>query len=448
MNLNYVGSLAERFMKFRATLASTVGVAENLFNAISIYVPKSLAEDNLSEDAYDPDVVTATSYAVIPVTVDNYKEVMADGSVLLSQWLPVFNDGTNSAVTLYLIVFDDTSFNPTVTATAITWAPLTKAFNELYFISFFKVMFSEHYNGEVVESTPEAETDYDDSNYFDMCLCLAYQCSLESELSFFLCEAHLTIPETASTADSNACKVLSQTRGTETTHCTTLLATTKADRAQYFWGYVHYIGGEHTYFMIHNGAIMLPIVLGRWFEAKNDSGEFVGNKFCKIRLNNAKVKPTGLPSPLNTDVNLNLISAWYNNLDEKNVGYFISISGSSQNDAQLISDRSVSNYPLTAYMMKCWICYNASQSMADYSADVSTLTDPVLMNETTYSYIQSLLISTINKMAGSKRLEGATFKFPPFAEAKQGNKFVGTAVWSAGYVDDFGAVDVSGSISF
>ena len=42
MNLNYVGSVAERFMKFRSALASTEEIDENLFNALSIYRPKSL----------------------------------------------------------------------------------------------------------------------------------------------------------------------------------------------------------------------------------------------------------------------------------------------------------------------------------------------------------------------------------------------------------------------
>ena len=152
MNLNYVGSVAERFMKFRSTLKTEENVENNLFNAVSIYVPKSLAEANLASDSYTPSEVTADKYAVIAVTVDNYAKVLASGSALLSQWLPVFNDGTNSAITLYIIVFDDTGFAPSLTAGAITWSPLTKAFNELYFISFFKTMFSEHYDGTKVES--------------------------------------------------------------------------------------------------------------------------------------------------------------------------------------------------------------------------------------------------------------------------------------------------------
>ena len=100
MNLNYVGSVAERFMKFRSSLAGTEEVELNIFNAVSIYVPKSLAKDNISADSYEPDSVTADNYAVITVTVDNYSKVLTEGSALLSQWLPVFNDGTNSDITL------------------------------------------------------------------------------------------------------------------------------------------------------------------------------------------------------------------------------------------------------------------------------------------------------------------------------------------------------------
>ena len=183
MNLNYVGSVAERFMKFRSTLAVSEGVAPNLFNAISIYIPKSLAAKQFNPDAYTAASVTAETYAVIAVTVDNYKDVLADGSNLLSQWLPVFNDGTNSAVMLICIVFDK----------AVTWAPLTKAFNELYFVSFFKTLFSEHYDGSKNEAD-EPDTQYDDSNYFDMALALSYQCEVESTLSMCLLEIKVVVP--------------------------------------------------------------------------------------------------------------------------------------------------------------------------------------------------------------------------------------------------------------
>lgn len=439
MNLNYIGSVAERFMKFRSTLATEENVDVNLFNSVSIYVPKSLAASNLASGSYDADEVTADKYAVIPVTVDNYTEVFEAGSTLLSKWLPVFNDGTNSSVTLYIIVFYDTNFSATTTAEAVTWAPLTKAFNELYFISFFKTMFSEHCNGKTVED------EYDDSNYFDMVLALSTLCETESTLSWCLAEATLDVPEST---DGNACKVMSHSRGDETSHCTTLAGTTKTDRAEYFWGYLNLIGGKHTSFDVHNGSFMTPIILGKWFEEKNASGQFIGNKLAKIRLTGNKVKPTGLPSPLNSDVSLNLPRAIYEILDDKNVGYFMSISDSSLNNAQKVRDRSVGGLVTTAYMISKFIDYSASQAVAEYASATTSLTNPVLANEKTYMYIQSLLLSQIQKFSGTGRIIGINMKFPPFGEAKVGNSFKGTAVWSAVYVDDFESIDVSGSISF
>lgn len=445
MNLNYVGSVAERFMKFRSTLKTEENVENNLFNAVSIYVPKSLAEANLASDSYTPSEVTADKYAVIAVTVDNYAKVLASGSALLSQWLPVFNDGTNSAITLYIIVFDDTGFAPSLTAGAITWSPLTKAFNELYFISFFKTMFSEHYDGTKVESEPAVATDYDDSNYFDMALALSYLCEIESTLSFDLIEIKVAVPDGS---DTNICKVMSQTRADETAHCTTLVGSTLADRAQYFWGYLNLIGFTHSELHVHNGSYMIPIILGKWFEETNATGEYVGNKLAKVRLVGTKVKPTGLPSPLNGDVNLNLVSDIYEKLDAKYVGYFISIADNSDNNAEFIRDRSGSNFPITAYMISKWIDYNTSQDIAKFATAGDTLTKPVLVNQQTYQNIQNMLVANIQKFAGLGRLDNIVLNFPPFSEAKQGQWFKGTAVWKATYIDDLEGVEISGSISF
>lgn len=433
-------------MRFRSRLAETEGVAENLFNAISIYVPKSLAEAQLSSEAYDPTSVTADNYAVITVTVDNYTDVLKTGSALLTQWLPVFNDGTNFAVKLYVIVFDDTGFTPTLTAKAVTWAPLTKAFEELYFISLFKTMFSEHYDGSKVEHDPAKEGDYDDSNYFDYALALTTLCEAEATLSWAILEAKITVYD--GVTDTNACKVQSLTKGAETAHCTTLAGSTVADRAEYFWGYFNLIGGSHGNVLIHNGSYMTPIVLGTWFTEKNASGEYIGNKLCKIRLTGNKVKPTGNPSPLNSDVNLNLPRSIYEILDDKNVGYFISIADNSDNNAELTRDRSASDMPATAYAISKWIDYTTSQDMAKYATDIQTLTKPVLVNAETYAQIQSFLINNIAKFATIGRLSNIKVKFPPYAEAKKGNWFEGTAVWSAVYVDDLEGVNISGSISF
>ena len=443
MNLNYVGSVAERYMQFRSRLSETEGVAEDLFNAISIYVPKSLAQAQFSAEAYDPTAVTPDNYAVIAVTVDNYKDVLADGSVLLSQWLPVFNDGTNFAVKLYLIIFDDTNFAPTLTAGAITWQPLTKAFNDLYFISVFKTMFSEHYDGSKVTGT---SADYDDSNYFDMALCLAYQCELESTLSWALLAVKGTVYDRVT--DTNACFIQSLTKGDETSHCETFVGSDIEDRAKYFWGYFNHIGGSHGNIVFHNGEYLIPVILGRWFEARNTSGQFVGNKLCKIRLTGNKVKPTGNPSPLNSDVNLNLPRYIYEVLDDKNVGYFISIANDSDSNAELTRDRSANNMPATAYLISKWVDYNSAQDMAKFATSIQTLTKPVLVNAKTYSKLQSFLINNIAVFASLGRLDDVQVNFPSFSEAKKGNWFEGTAVWSARYVDDLEGVRVSGSISF
>jgi hypothetical protein len=193
---------------------------------------------------------------------------------------------------------------------------------------------------------------------------------------------------------------------------------------------------------------MIPIILGRWFEQRNVTGQFIGNKLCKIRLTGNKVKPTGNPSPLNSDVNVNLPSSIYEILDAKNVGYFISVANDSDSNAELTRDRSVSNMPATAYAMSKWIDYTTSQDMAKYATAISTLTNPVLVNQTTYAQLQSFLINNISVFATLGRLTDISVQFPPFAEAKKGNWFEGTAVWSARYVDDLEGVNISGSISF
>ena len=215
MNYNYVGSVADRLMKFRSSLASTEEINENLFNAISIYIPKSLAEAQFASGAYDASAVTADNSALIIVTADNYASVLASTGGLYGQWLPIFRDGANLDVTLYCIVFDDTGFAPTLGANAIEWAPLTKAFKEVYFASYFKCLFSEHYDGKKVESDPAEATDYDDSNYFDMALCMSALCEGEATLSMFLNEVHVDVFKEGE-ADTNACKVMSLERGTET----------------------------------------------------------------------------------------------------------------------------------------------------------------------------------------------------------------------------------------
>ena len=133
---------------------------------------------------------------------------------------------------------------------------------------------------------------------------------------------------------------------------------------------------------------------------------------------------------------------------DKNIGYFISIANDSDSNAELTRDRSANNMPATAYAMAKWIDYNTSQDMAKYATAIATLTKPVLVNTETYAQLQSFLINNVTAFVATKRLENVQVKFPPFSEAKKGNWFEGTAVWSAVYVDDLGGVNISGSISF
>ena len=453
-NLNYVGSVAERFMKFRSSLATEENISENLFDAVSIYLPKSLASNNLAVGSYDPSAIDADHYGVVIVTVDNYKEVLKDTGSLLSQWLPVFNDGANVAVTLYVVIFDDTGFAVTVGDKAIAWQPLSKAFNELYFISCFKTMFSEHYNGNKVESDPAQATDYDDSNYFDMALCLSNLCENELTLSVFLCEIAVEVPtvaiagDTVTITDNNVTKIMSVKKEVEVANATTFTGSTLATRAQYFWGFLYLLGMKHTLVLVHNGSFMLPIILGSWFDRPNITGLYIGNKLAKIRLTGNKVKPTGLPSPLNGNVNLNLEKTLSDILDEKLVGYFISIADNSLNNAELISDKTGSGMPVTAYLISKYIDYKTSQDVAKYVSSLDTLTNPVLANQEAYENIQGMLASNLQLFSGLKRLENVVMKFPPFSEAKKGNSFEGIAVWSAVYIDDLESVTVTGSVSF
>lgn len=441
INLNYEGSLAQRFMKFNSTLETTVDTSTNIFNALELFVPKSLASANLVNGSYDPAAVTSTSYVVLTVNVDNYKEIMASTGAMFAQWSPAFNDGTNSSLIIYIVIFDDTTFSPTLTATSISWAPLTQAFNELYFNAFFKTMFSEHYDGTSDDTEDEV---YDDSNYFDLVLCLDALCEAETNMSFCWNEIHVEVP---TSTDANTCKILSQTKAAELAAATTFTSTTKATRAQYFYGYWYLLGGKRSANIVHNGNYMFPIILGAWFTRTNVSGEFVGNKLSRLRLSGTRVKPTGLPSPLNSAVNMNLPKVYYTNLDDKLAGYFISIADGTENNAELLRDRNVDDAPIQAYMIAKYIDYNSSQSLAKYASDMSTVNNPVLANMDTYKYIQSLVYNYIAKFAGF-RLSNIKLSFPPYSQAKKGQRFEGTATWSAHYEDDFAGCDISGTVSF
>ena len=150
MNVNYLGSYSEYDMNFASSVDVIVDEKNELFNAVSIYVPMSLAQANIVD--FDPAWVSAERPAVITCVLDNYKKYMK--GKLLDQWGDVFRKDTNVSVILYLIVFldDDSTVDMwDIDDVSVSFEPITKAFNKLHFISFIKVLFDEFYDGRPVQ---------------------------------------------------------------------------------------------------------------------------------------------------------------------------------------------------------------------------------------------------------------------------------------------------------
>jgi hypothetical protein len=144
-------------MRFASSVDVTVDEKNELFNAVSIYMPMSLAAANIVD--FDPDWVSAEKPAVFTCVLDNYKDVMKGG--LLDQWQDVFRQDTNAAVILYVIVFLDgasTADMWEIDDVSIRFSPLTAAFNKLFFISYVKTLFDGHYDGRPVEGPPSPGT--------------------------------------------------------------------------------------------------------------------------------------------------------------------------------------------------------------------------------------------------------------------------------------------------
>jgi hypothetical protein len=149
MNVTYIGSLAERKLKFLSTVTVESTDNSDLFNSVSLYMPRSFASSNIV--GFNPSIVTAMKPAILALTVDNYKDE-AKGD-LLAQITPMFRDDTNVDLTLFVIVFYDLDAVPTVWEKGtdyISFAPLTKAFQGLYFLSNIKLLYDPDYNGEDV----------------------------------------------------------------------------------------------------------------------------------------------------------------------------------------------------------------------------------------------------------------------------------------------------------
>jgi hypothetical protein len=149
MNIAYVGSIAERKMHFSSSVDVVVNTREEPFNAVSVYVPFSLARANIVD--FDPAWVSAEKPAVFLCDVKNYKEALKGR--LLDQWQPAFRDDTNVDLVLCVIVFLDdagTAGMWEIDDVSIRFGPLTAAFGKLFFVSYIKTLFDETYTGTPV----------------------------------------------------------------------------------------------------------------------------------------------------------------------------------------------------------------------------------------------------------------------------------------------------------
>jgi hypothetical protein len=446
MNYNHKGSLAERFIRFRSGILATQDSTTDLFNAFSIYVPSNIAGDNL----VDVDLTGIEDQAVVKTaTFDNYREIMK-GDLLL-QWAPIFNQDSNIDVILYIVVFyvpdglgaDVFADYLTVTASEIDYAPLTAAFEQLYFISFFKTIFSPRYDG----LAPVDQ--YDDSNYFDMALAMAQRCLVHLDLSFNLVFNKFALP--LATIDTNVCKAVSVDRADELEAATALnvvIGGVGNPRRDYFWGMLSLIQASNTWMVAHSEAVNLfPLIFGTWFGSRNATTTFIGNKLEKIRLSGDLIKPMGTPSLFNSAANTNMPLALAERLDEKNVSYLMSIADGSINDSIILRAKGITGFPVVASQISKWIDYTTSQLVAKYITARNTLGNPVLRNEVTYRRIQEMLLGHLQTFARIGRLENIFLNMPSYSDLPASKTdIIVTQGWEATYVSDLEKVQISGTV--
>lgn len=446
MNYNHRGSLAERFIQFRSSILAEQDSSSELFHTFSVYIPSNIASEVIEDVVLD---TIEDEPVVIKVNVDNYLDVMKGG--LLAQWGRVFNNGTNFDLEIVLVVFYVPDGSGTdvfadylaVDAHTIDYAPLTQAFEELWFASFFKTMYSPKYDGVSVTGG------YDDQNYFDMALALAQLCKNNPEMSMNLAFVRQELP--LEDVDTNVCKLLSKTRAEEREAATSLdvvISGVDNPRRDYFWGMLDYMQAGNTWLITHSEDLnMFPVVFAKWFEARNETRTYIGNKTEKIRLSGSDIKPTGTPSLLNSEANTNLPSDLASILEDKNVGYFISIADGTLNDSILVRSHTINGTPATAIMIPKWVDYYTSQAVAKMIASSGTLTKPVLKNESTYKRIQEMLLANLQKFAQIGRLTDIKLNMPAYTELPESKTdIVVTQGWQATYVYDLEKVTVTGFV--
>lgn len=447
MNLNHKGSLAERFIRFRSSILATQDSSSEIFNSFSVYVPSTLAADNL----IDVDISGVEDEAVVKkLTVSDYKTVLKGD--LLAQYEPIFRQDTNFDVAMFVVVFyvpdglgtDVFHDYLTVSATDIDYAPLTAAFERTWPFAYFKTIFSPRYDGK----SPVGE--YDDQYYFDMALSLSRLCQKNLEMSYALVFLKQTLPLAA--PDTNEAKILSYTRAEELENATALnvvIAGVDNPRRVFFWGMNYLMQFVNTWIVAHSEPKNLfPVIFNVWFGARNESGTFIGNKLEKIRLaGESGVKPMGVPSLLNSEANENMPLAMAEILDDKNISYLISIADGTLNDSVILRAKSVTGFPVSATMISKWVDYSTSQTVAKMMSDLGTLTSPVLRNQRTYQRIQEILINHLQAFARLGRLTDIKLNMPAYAELPASKTdIVVTQGWEATYVYDLEKVQITGTV--
>lgn len=148
MNVNYIGSFAEQNMLFRSSVDVVELLSNEPFHCLSVYIPSNIAPAVIQDYENDAVQLTKKKPLVYSCDVQNYADIMK--GELLTQMQPIFRDDSNIDVTIYLIVFycDGLTADWETSATSIEYAPLTAAFEKLYFISFVKMLYDPNMNGQ------------------------------------------------------------------------------------------------------------------------------------------------------------------------------------------------------------------------------------------------------------------------------------------------------------
>jgi len=282
------------------------------------------------------------------------------------------------------------------------------------------------------------------SMFFDTALALAYLCKLDPKLSYFINMIKISyIDRKPNPADRCWIRLKSSAEQKEN-----MVSIKDGDRIKYYWAALYLMGCvQNTWTLVHSEPVnIIAQALAAWFAARNDSGQYVGNKLSLLRLRGTKIKPLGFPSWLNSEVNENDAKG-FDQLDEMNVGYLFTISDNTPQESNISSARSIDGTPLIAQMISKWVDYTSSQQVARLLTDVETLTKPVLNDEQTYEKIQHILFSNLSLFVLIKRVSNIQLEFPPFPVAKVSLRaLVATGSWQAFYTDELDDVTISGSL--